>query len=32
MMSMMQTETHLCRSFNITVHEKALDGVGLVHN
>lgn len=28
----MQTETHLCRSFNITVHEKALDGVGLGHN
>lgn len=31
-MSVMQTETHLCRSFNITVHEKALDGVGLGHN
>lgn len=31
-MSTMQTETHLCRSFNITVHEKALDGVGLGHN
>lgn len=31
-MSMMQTETHLCRSFDITVHEKALNGVGLGHN
>lgn len=32
MMSMMQTETHLCRSFDITVHEKALNSVGLGHN
>lgn len=28
----MQTETHLCRPFDVTVHEKALDGVGLGHD
>lgn len=27
-----QNETHLCRSFDVTVHEKALDGVGLGHH
>lgn len=31
-LSITHRETHLCRSFDITVHEKALDGVWFCHN